>query len=84
MKTKNEALQTALSAWSEAAEAAFNLPNPSAQRTDAIIDFCRTFVPFDVTEDDIEHFSGNLSTDDVSEKRFIPLFSFELTVCVCS
>lgn len=65
MKTKNEALQQALVTWSEAIAVAFALPNPSAQRADAILDFCRTFVPHDVTEDDIEHFSGNLSMDDV-------------------
>lgn len=65
VKTTNEALQTALSGWAEAAEAAYNMPNPSAQRTDAIDAFCRTFVPWDVTEDDIDHFSGSLSTDDV-------------------
>ena len=65
MKTKNEALQQALASWAEAISAAFALPNPSAQRTDAIIEFCRTFVPHDVTEDDIMHFSGNLSMDDV-------------------
>ena len=66
VQTKNEALQNTLSQWAESIEIAFNLPNPSAQRTDAIIDFCRTFVPHDVTEDDIMHFSGNLSSDDVS------------------
>lgn len=65
VQTKNEALQAALSGWSAAAEAAYQLPNPSSQRTDAILEFCRGFVPFDVTEDDIEHFSGNLSSDDV-------------------
>lgn len=67
MQTKNEALQLALQGWAEAISAAFSLPNPSAQRTDAIIDFCRTFVPHDVTEDDIMHFSGNLSMDDVRQ-----------------
>ena len=65
VQTKNEALQATLAKWAVDVEAAYLLPNPSAQRTDAIIDFCRTFVPFDVTEDDIMHFSGNLSSDDV-------------------
>jgi hypothetical protein len=82
MKTRNEALQTALESWAQAAEAAYKLPNPSAQRTDAILDFCRTFVPFDVTEDDIDHFSGNLSTDDVSGNQERRLTSCQfLYVC---
>ena len=65
MITSNAELQASLAVWASAVENAYNLPNPSAERTDAIIAFCRTFVPFDVTEDDIMHFSGNLSMDDV-------------------
>jgi hypothetical protein len=81
MKTRNEALQTALESWAQAAEAAYNLPNPSAQRTDAILDFCRTFVPFDVTEDDIDHFSGNLSTDDVSDNQVRQFYQLPVLTC---
>ena len=66
MKTKSEGLQKALGDWVQLVTAAFALSNPSLERTDAIIDFCRTFVPPDVTEDDIMHFSGNLSSDEVS------------------
>jgi len=66
MKTKNEQLQIALDNWSTAIAKAFSLPNPSAARTDAILDFVRTFVPLDVEEDDIDHFSNSLSMDDVS------------------
>jgi hypothetical protein len=65
MKTGNQNLQSALEQWSSLSAAAFALPNPSNTRTNAIIDFCRTFVPPDVTEDDVIHFSGNLSSDDV-------------------
>ena len=39
-------------------------PNPSVARTDAIMTFCRSFVPADVTEDDVTHFSGNLASDE--------------------
>eukprot|EP00598_Pedospumella_elongata_P007950 CAMPEP_0184985392 /NCGR_PEP_ID=MMETSP1098-20130426/14091_1 /TAXON_ID=89044 /ORGANISM="Spumella elongata, Strain CCAP 955/1" /LENGTH=133 /DNA_ID=CAMNT_0027509477 /DNA_START=53 /DNA_END=454 /DNA_ORIENTATION=- len=63
-KTKNENLQAQLESWSVAIAVAFSQPNPSAARTDAILDFVRTFVPSDVTEDDIDHFSNALSMDD--------------------
>ena len=33
-------------------------------RGEAIEAFCRSFVPVDVTEDDIQSFSGQLSTDE--------------------
>ncbi len=65
VKTKNEQLQLALDTWAVTIAAAFNLSNPSAARTDAIIDFCRSFVPLDTEEEDIDHFSGLLNTDDV-------------------
>ena len=66
LETTNVALKAQLLRWTEDLVATFALPNPSAERTDAIIAFCRTFVPPDVTEDDIEHFSGNLISDEVS------------------
>ena len=69
-KTKNENLQAQLESWSAAIAVAFSQPNPSAARTDAILDFVRTFVPSDVTEDDIDHFSNALSMDDVSRCRY--------------
>ena len=63
-KTSNAALQEHLSRWADAVDAAVVLPNPSRERTDAIIAFCRSFVPSDVTEDDVQHFSGALSSDE--------------------
>jgi hypothetical protein len=63
MKTTNASLQTQFEAWVEMFTAALALTDPSKERTDAIIAFCRTFVPLDVTEDDIEHFSTNLIKD---------------------
>lgn len=71
MKTTNAQLQASLDVWASAVESAFSLPNPSGERTDAILAFCRSFVPFDVTEDDIAHFSGNLSMDDVSNTGLV-------------
>jgi hypothetical protein len=66
VKTLNEALQLQLNRWVELVDAAVIQPNPSSERTDAILTFVRVFVPQDVTEDDIDHFSGNLSTDEVT------------------
>jgi hypothetical protein len=63
MKTSNAGLQSQFEAWCGMLSACLALPDPSKERTDAIIAFCRTFVPPDVTEDDIDHFSNNLITD---------------------
>lgn len=63
MKTSNSNLQNQFAAWVAALSAALSLADPSKERTDAITEFCRTFVPSDVTEDDIQHFSTNLITD---------------------
>ena len=50
--------------WVELVDIAVGHPNPSVARTDAIMTFCRSFVPVDVTEDDVAHFSGNLASDE--------------------
>ena len=50
--------------WVELVDIAVGHPNPSVARTDAIMTFCRSFVPADVTEDDVTHFSGNLASDE--------------------
>ena len=63
MKTGNAALEAQFGTWCDLLTAALALPDPSLERTNAIIAFCRTFVPSDVTEDDIDHFSNNLITD---------------------
>ncbi len=88
-KTKNENLQAQLESWSAAIAVAFSQPNPSAARTDAILDFVRTFVPLDVTEDDIDHFSNALSMDDVScchlrseFSLFIHTFTHSSVLCI--
>ena len=65
LKTSNSNLQSQLEEWVILVDNAIAQPNPSAARTDAILLFCRKFVPSDVTEDDIQHFSGNLSNDEV-------------------
>ena len=50
--------------WVELVDIAVAHPNPSVARTEAIMTFCRSFVPADVTEDDVVHFSGNLASDE--------------------
>ena len=64
MKTKNESLQLTLDKWMNDVNIAYDLPNPSLERTNAIIAFTKTFVPPDVTEDDITYFSNNLIQDE--------------------
>ena len=65
VKTTNANLQAQLDRWVDLVANAVQQPNPSKERADAIMEFCRVFVPSDVSEDDIEHFSGNLSADEV-------------------
>lgn len=64
IKTSNTALQGHLTRWVDVVDRSLASPNPSVARTDLIMEFCRSFVPVDVTEDDLVHFSGNLSQDD--------------------
>lgn len=64
-KTTNINLQLQLESWVLAILRCLQLPNPSSQRNNAIDSFCRSFVPHDVTEDDIQHFSGSLCNDEV-------------------
>lgn len=41
-------------------------PQNSKERETAVLNFSLSFVPEDVSEDDIQHFSGNLLNDSVS------------------
>lgn len=53
-------------------------PYQSKDRELAIVSFCRSFVPSDVSEDDVQHFSGNLINDAVSTfmNTFVLLSTF--------
>lgn len=62
----NPNLRNQLLKWTQLTKAALDCPNPSSERTNAIFAFVRTFVPPDVTEDDIDHFANNLVSDEVS------------------
>ena len=77
MKTKNELLQIRLNQWVDEVNHAYTLQNPSLERTNAIISFTRSFVPPDVTEDDIIHFSNNL----ISDEEFFQSLCRELKQC---
>lgn len=61
----NPNLRNQLLQWIQLTKAALDCTSPSAERTDAIFAFVRTFVPPDVTEDDIDHFANNLVSDEV-------------------
>jgi hypothetical protein len=70
-KTTSSSLQLQLEAWVALVDTAISHTNPSLERSDAILAFCRVFVPADVSEDDIDHFSGMLTTDEVIESLSI-------------
>ena len=71
MKTRSSGLQLCLQRFAELSEAALALNNPSRERTDAILTFCRSFVPVGCSEDDIDHFAGNLSSDEVDSIKHL-------------
>lgn len=64
-RTTNPNLQRQLEDWVHMVDDALREPNLSTQRGQKIMTFTRTFVPHDVTEDDIDHFSSNLINDEV-------------------
>ena len=68
-KTTSETLQIHLDRWVALVDVAILCTNPSIERADAIMAFCKVFVPADVSEDDIDHFSGMLSSDEVRWRR---------------
>ena len=65
VKTSNSNLQAKLDQWAQAVQSAVMHPHPSPIRSQAIAEFCKTFVPTDVSEDDISYFTNNLDTDQV-------------------
>jgi hypothetical protein len=68
-RTTSSPLQLQLEKWVELVDTAIACTNPSVARSDAILAFCKVFVPTDVSEDDIDHFSGMLTTDEVNDTR---------------
>jgi hypothetical protein len=68
--TKNANLQKALEKWVHMVDAALKEEAGSRRREVAIQVFVRTFVPADVEEEDIVHFSNNLISDEVRRVHF--------------
>lgn len=66
-RTTSSSLQLQLERWVALVDTAISHTNPSVERSDAILAFCKVFVPADVSEDDIDHFCGMLTTDEVIE-----------------
>ena len=66
-RTTSSSLQLQLERWVALVDTAISQTNPSVERSDAILAFCKVFVPADVSEDDIDHFCGMLTTDEVIE-----------------
>jgi len=61
MRTTSSSLQAQLDSWSANLQQLLSIP--LEDRKSPLIDFVRTFVPPDVTEEDIQHFADNLFSD---------------------
>ena len=86
-KTTSASLQTHLNQWVLLVDTAISCTNPSIERADAIMAFCKAFVPADVSEDDVDHFSGMLSSDEVSTTEFAiitEVFSYSVWLLIIS
>ena len=77
MLSTNAALNEQLQKWSTMLIEAQGLQQGTISRGELIEAFCRVFVPVDVTEDDIQSFSGQLSSDE----EFFDSFCREINQC---
>ena len=69
MKTKSASLQQQLSEWH--ARLLTLLHVPQGERRSPLMEFVRTFVPPDVTEEDIVHFTDSLHGDEEFFQSFV-------------
>ena len=83
-RTTSSSLQLQLERWVALVDTAISLTNPSVERSDAILAFCKVFVPADVSEDDIDHFCGMLTTDEVIESLCQQKNDYVLSILVTS
>mmetsp|Transcript_4097 Transcript_4097/g.6351 ORF Transcript_4097/g.6351 Transcript_4097/m.6351 type:complete len:130 (+) Transcript_4097:29-418(+) len=74
---KNENLRAQLLRWVDLCDTAISHPVGSVERVAAIIDFCSTFVPPDISSEDMEAYAGELATD---EEHFLSIRR-ELSQC---
>lgn len=63
--TRNRNLAAQLNTWVQQIDQAMSQPVGSRERLAAIINFCRTFVPSDVSEADMIHYANTLAEDEV-------------------
>lgn len=77
VQTTNENLQKTLNAWVEELTAIVQIKADNSNKEQieyklkTIDTFVRSFVPLDVTEDDIAHYSGLLQCDQVTIQLFL-------------
>jgi hypothetical protein len=77
MRTSSDTLQAKLDRWLTLLNLAASESQGSPSRVQAIIIFCKTFVPSDISEDDLLHYAQSLADDEVSEHiYFQDLFTF--------
>lgn len=69
VRTKSASLQARLEEWASVLVAL--LAVPLSERHDPLLAFVRTFVPPDVEEEDITHFTGNLYNDEEFFASFV-------------
>ena len=62
----NSNLQQQLEVWVEKCALALELPSNSPERLEAIKEFCRVFVPPDISEEDMTDYASNLAADEVN------------------
>ena len=75
VKTKSASLQAQLEAW--AGVLSILSTTPLADRQGPLLSFVRTFVPPDVEEEDITHFTSNLYNDE----EFFASFVRDISQC---
>ena len=63
--TRNESLLNQLQSWVSQLGQTLTLPVGSQERLSAIVAFCKTFVPLDVSEADTVHYANTLAADEV-------------------
>lgn len=63
--TRNANLLNQLRSWVLQLEQSLALPTGSPERLNSIINFCKNFVPLDVSEADTIHYANTLANDEV-------------------
>ncbi len=85
-KTNSPTLQSALDTWLALLLAAFEAPSKVAggsgvKKEDLIDQFVRSFVPLDVEEEDIVHYSSSLKGDQVRIIKYSYYTKYDRLIC---